>query len=110
MGLQQKATARVAVETLGEYVDCNVGKVTIFCLTPSAEPRNGDKNRSISEWKTFCEACQYAGKLSGQLILTLYLHLQYGLSQCSFIPVRRETRRMAGSEMAVTPPLVAWSE
>ena len=110
MGLEQKATARVAIEILGEHAACNVGKVTICCFTPGTEPRNGDKNRSISERKAFCEAHQHAGKLSSQLILALYLHLQDGLSQCSFVPVRRETRHMTGSEMAVAPPWVAWSK
>jgi hypothetical protein len=48
--------------------------------------------------------------LSGQLILTLYLHLQYGLSQCSFIPVRGETRRWTGGEMTIAPSRVASSK
>jgi hypothetical protein len=106
-GLEQKATTAVTVETHGEYSACNVGEVTTISLIPGTEPRNGDKNRPVSEWKGFCEARQHARKLSGQLILTLYLHLQYGLSQCSFIPERGETRRRTGGEMAIAPSRVA---
>ena len=109
-GLEQKTTARIAVELHGECSACNVGEVTRVSLIPGAEPRNGDKNRSVSKWKGLCKLRQHSRKLSGQLILTLYLHLQYGLSQCSFIPVCGETRRRTGSEMGIAPSRVAWSK
>jgi len=80
-GLEQKSSAAVAVEARGECSACHVGEVTLVSLVPGTEPRNRDKDRAVSQWKRFCEGRQHAGKLSGQLIFTLYLHLQYGLSQ-----------------------------
>jgi hypothetical protein len=105
-GLEKKAAAGVALEIRREHSACDVGKVTNVSLIPGAEPRNGNKNRPVSQWKSFCEARQHAGKLTGQLILTAYLHLQDGLSQGPFIPVGGEARRRTGGEVAVAPSRV----
>ena len=56
------------------------------------EPRNRHKDRPVCPVEDFLRRLrQHVGKLSGQLVLAVHLHLQDSLSQCPFIPVGRDS-------------------
>lgn len=89
--LEQEAPTEIAAKSGGEDSGRDVGEVMGVCPILDAEPWNGYENWPATQWKGWSDARQHPGELSRQLVLAVYLHLQDSLSQCSFIPVGRES-------------------